>query len=88
MGKDTSQKGAMELIRETFFDLTLCLEAIFLIHKADEELVEAIMRNIEQIYQNATNDITRGGCQRAYPAIDRFLCRLSRGRYVPQGKAR
>jgi hypothetical protein len=76
-----------EVIRDTFFELTLCLEAIFLIHRADEDLVEAIMRNMEEIYQNATKDMTQGKSRKTYPAIERFLSRLAGGRYAPQGKA-
>jgi hypothetical protein len=75
-----------DIIRDTFFELTLCLEAIFLIHKADEDLVEAIVGNMEEIYQNATRNISRKKKQRTYPAIEKFLTRLSGSRYSPKGK--
>jgi len=71
-----------EVIRDTFFELTLCLEAIFLIHKADEDLVEAIMRNMEEIYNNATKTMKQGDNHNAYPSVEKFLHRLSVGRYV------
>jgi hypothetical protein len=72
-----------QIIRDTFFELSLCLEAIFLIHKADEDLVEAIMRNMEEIYNNATRITEQGEEHRSYPSVERFLHRLSGGRYVP-----
>jgi len=71
-----------EVIRDTFFELTLCLEAIFLIHKADEDLVEAIMRNMEEIYNNATKTMKQGDNHKAYPSVEKFLHRLSGGSYV------
>jgi len=76
-----------EIIRDTFFELSLCLEAIFLIHKADEDLVEAIMRNMEEIYNNATRTMKQDENHNSYPSVKKFLYRLSGGRYVPSASA-
>jgi len=75
-----TRDNTTQIIRDTFFELSLCLEAIFLIHKADGELVEAIMRNMEEIYENATRTMEQGEEHRSYPSVERFLHRLSGGR--------
>ncbi len=83
MGWNMKRDRTTEIIRDTFFELSLCLEAIFLIHKADEDLVEAIMRNMEEIYNNATRTMEQGDNHKSYPSVEKFLYRLSGGRYVP-----
>lgn len=82
------QKG-VEILRETFFELALCLEVIFLIHGAGEDLVEEVMRVMEELYKNAVRALKEldpgdrvaaeghsAGATSAYPAVGRFISML------------
>jgi len=85
MKKEHDREKTIAIVSETFLELTLSLEAIFLIHGADEDLVEAIIRNMEEVYRDALRNLkNRGGRKKAYPAVERFLGRLAPGRYAPQ----
>jgi hypothetical protein len=76
---------AKDIVREGFLELTLCLEAIFTIYEVAEDLVEEIMRSMEEIYRNTMRSLTEleerdpqkgkdhHSVSRRYPAIERFL---------------
>jgi|GEM_PF-4098014 len=85
MKKDHDREKTIAIVSEAFLELTLSLEAIFLIHGADEDLVEAIIRNMEEVYRDALRNLkSRQGRKKTYPAVERFLGRLAPGRYAPQ----
>jgi len=66
-----------EVIRESFLDLTLSLEAIFFLYKADDDLVDAIMKNVEEIYDRATRHMNKESRGKGYPAVQRFISKLT-----------
>jgi len=89
-----------EIVKDTFFELALCLEAIFLIHKVRNDLVEEVVKTMEEIYGNTVkslkelegNDAVRcdvsHGLSNTYPAVERFISLLTGENPVYRGEAK
>ncbi|RLA93339.1 MAG: hypothetical protein DRG25_04715 [Deltaproteobacteria bacterium] len=98
LSMNPTREKTSRILKDTFFDLTLCLEAIFLIHRVNNDLVEDIVTSLEEIYGNTLNTLkeleredkgeglTDNITSRSYPAIERFLFRLKEGKKAKQRK--
>jgi len=72
------------IVKETFFDLTLSLQAIFIIHNVNSDIAQDIINNLEEIYINTMTHLRdlkpehkhEDVSPQPYPVIERFLCRL------------
>jgi len=88
-----------EIVKDTFFELALCLEAIFLIHKVRNDLVEEVVNTMEEIYGNTIKSLKElegndaGRCEishspsNTYPAVERFISLLTGANPVYRGEA-
>ncbi len=73
-------QNTSRLIRETFFDMALYLEALFLLHGVNDILVEDIIHCMEEGYEKAMSNLKNlnGGKPkiRRKSAVDRLLKKL------------
>jgi hypothetical protein len=76
----TEPKNTTRVIRDTFFDMTLYLEAIFLLHSVNDVLVEDIITCMEEGYTKAMKNLKKmNGTKtktRRKSAVDRFIKKL------------
>jgi len=68
------------IVRDTFIDMALYLECLFLLHGVNDILVEDIVHCMEEGYAKAMKNLKKINSPRPKPkrttAVDRFLKRL------------
>ena len=68
------------IVRDTFIDMALYLECLFLLHGVNDILVEDIVHCMEENYAKAIKNLKRINKQQPKPkrrtAVDRFLKKL------------
>ncbi len=68
------------IVRDTFIDMALYLECLFLLHGVNDILVEDIVHCMEEGYAKAIKNLKRINKQQPKPkrrtAVDRFLKKL------------
>jgi hypothetical protein len=72
------------IVRDTFIDMALYLECLFLLHGVNDILVEDIVHCMEEGYAKAIKNLKRINKQQPQPkrrtAVDRFLKKLEEER--------
>ena len=72
------------IVRDTFIDMALYLECLFLLHGVNDILVEDIVHCMEEGYAKAMKNLKKINSPRLKPkrttAVDRFLKKLEQER--------
>jgi hypothetical protein len=79
---NTETTNTTRIVRDTFIDMALYLECLFLLHGVNDILSEDIIHCMEEGYSKAmknltTKEIPKAGTKRR-TAVDRFLKKLEK----------
>jgi hypothetical protein len=78
----TEQKNTTCIIRDTFIDMALCMEFLFVIHGANRLLEEDIVRCMEEKYEKAITNLKKSELRnpkvKRETPVDRFLKKLEK----------
>ncbi|MBN1382568.1 MAG: hypothetical protein JXA41_12905 [Deltaproteobacteria bacterium] len=68
------------IVRDTFIDMALYLDCLFVLHGTDDILIEDIIQCMEDGYAKAMKNLKKGGARKPKTkretAVDRFLKKL------------
>ena len=77
------------IVRDTFIDMALYLECLFMLHGADDILVEDIIQCMEDGYAKAMKNLKKTGKvkpkAKRETAVDRFLRKLDNDKKSDRG---
>ncbi len=78
--RNPQKANTTRIVRNTFIDMTLYMECLFILHGVNDLLAEEIVRCMEEGYAKAIKDLKQGASSlkkdKRETAVNRFLRKL------------